>query len=249
MPPIRLLAGPPASAALWTELRRRLISLGHEVDAIELLDDAPTAVDPASLAARLVGRGAVRAGDVLVAHGLALPVAQAVAAALPLGALVLSNGPLPGLDPVAAALARWPEASLKTLMRPTLLNRWLASSAGLRRTVVNPYVMDRDTVVMLTAPWAGSAAGRKAAAAYLRSLPGAAPVAPRPGTPILLLWGDEDPLYPPFLADRFATSQAGIDRRTIPGGDHFHPLERPWAFADCLAEWLAVERVGAGSTP
>ena len=248
MPTFRLLAGPPASAFLWTEVLRRLRSLGHEAEAIELLEGAPTPATVLGLAQGLLDRKAVGSGEVLVAHGLAVPVARAVAARCALGGLVLSNGPLHGLDSVSRALQRLPGASLRMLMRPIFSQAILASSLGLRRTVINPYVMDRDTVVMLTAPWAGSAAGRRAAAELLADLPGEAPNAALGGVRTLLLWGDEDPLYPPFVADRMATEHPAVERRTIPGGDHFHPLERPWAFADLLAEVWPVERPAARAT-
>jgi pimeloyl-ACP methyl ester carboxylesterase len=101
---------------------------------------------------------------------------------------------------------------------------------------------------MLTAPWAGSAAGRRAAAALLADLPGATPGEPLGGAWTLLLWGDEDPLYPPLVADRLAATQARVERQTIPGGDHFHPLERPWAFADLLHASWPVERPAERAT-
>lgn len=248
MPTFRLLAGPPASAALWTEVLRRLRSLGHEAHAIELLEDAQPSATVESLAQRLLDRGRVGPGDVLVAHGLAVPVARVVAARCALGGLVLSNGPLHGLDPISRALQRLPGPTLRMLMRPMFSQPILASSLGLRRTVINPYVMDRDTVVMLTTPWAGSAAGRRAAAALLADLPGATPGEPLGGARTLLLWGDEDPLYPPLVADRMAATQARVERQTIPGGDHFHPLERPWAFADLLHASWPVERPAERAT-
>ena len=46
------------------------------------------------------------------------------------------------------------------------MRRWLSSSFGLRRTVNNPYVMDRDIVVMLTERLAESAENREVAAAW-----------------------------------------------------------------------------------
>jgi pimeloyl-ACP methyl ester carboxylesterase len=180
------------------------------------------------------------AGRLVVAHGLALPAAIAAARLSPPRALVLSNGPLGRLDPVTAALARAP--GLPFLLNPAIWLRWLASSAGLRRAVVNPYVMDRDTVVALCGPSVDSAAGRRATAAYAKSLLRPLPDARDLPCPVLLLWGDADALYPPFLAASGEAAGPGTTYVAVPGGRFLHPEERPWAMADAIASWVGSRR-------
>ncbi len=243
MATILLVAGPPGSAALWADVVPRFTHHGHRARAVELWDPVPTDPTVRGLAAT-VSELVRDAGDdvVLIAHGTAVPVARAAADRVPPRALVLCNGPIDGLDPVTAGLARTPSGLASTLLRPAVWNRWLASSAGLRRTVVNPYVMDRDTVVALTAPYIRSADGRRAVAAFLADLRTSADRTGPDGVPTALVWGTDDPLYPPHLTDLARTRIPGVEVLEVPGGQHFHPLERPWWLADAVNEWLAVER-------
>lgn len=243
MATILLVAGPPASAALWKDVVPRFAYHGHRAQTLELWDPIPTDPTVTGLA-KTVADAVQAAGDdvVLIAHGTAVPVARAAADRSPPRALVLCNGPIDQLDAVTAGVARAPAGLASALLRPAVWNRWLASSAGLRRTVVNPYVMDRDTVVALTAPYTGSAAGRRAVAAFLADLRTAADRTGPDSVPTALVWGTDDPLYPPGVIDTARTRIPGLEVLEVPGGQHFHPLERPWWLADAVAEWLAGER-------
>lgn len=245
-PKILLLAGPPASAALWEDVQKRL-SATLDVEAVELFDPAPADPTVRGLADALVARArALGRPVVLVAHGSAVPVALQAAAALRPAGLVLSDGPVTALDPALgalAALAASPQLLASTVLQPALLRTWLASSAGLRRAVVNPYVADRDTVVALLAPLTRSRAHRLAVARFLRSLPEAvAQPAPFEG-PTLLYWGESDPLYPQKVADEALRWLPGAEVVSVPGGQHLHPLERPWAMADAVSEWLTRQGI------
>jgi pimeloyl-ACP methyl ester carboxylesterase len=161
------------------------------------------------------------------------------------------NGPLRRVDPIARALgrlARTPggSAALRaTLFQPTVWQAWLRSSVGLRRAVVNPYVMDRDTVALLCGRLVESDEGRRAVAAWLRGLRDL----PEPrafAAPLLLLWGDADPLFGSAEAAFFEALVPGARHVSVPGGQHAHPEERPWEVADRLSAWLS-EQGFAGS--
>lgn len=175
----------------------------------------------------------------LIAHGLAVPVALAASRLHAPAALVLSNGPVTRLDPVHRALAsaarRAPGLVAGGLLRPALLTRWLASSAGLRRAVVNPYVMDRDSVVALCAPLDAGEGARRAVAAFLASLAEGLPDPALPACPVGVVWGTEDALYPAYEADFLDKLGARVRRVDVPGARWMHPVERPWAFADAVA--------------
>lgn len=246
MPTFLLVAAPPASSAMWGDVVSRLATHGLRARAVELWEPVPADPSVDGLATRLVQEiEAVEDEVVLVAHGTALPVARAAAARTDVAGLVLTNGPIRALDPATralAGLARSPRALAATLLQPGAWNRWLASSAGMRRTVVNPYVMDRDTVVALTEPYTRSSEHRSAAARFLRDLReiGAA-AAPRT-TRRLAIWGDEDPLYPASLTDEARSLIPDLEVLEVPGGQHFHPIERPWYMADLMAEWWTGER-------
>jgi hypothetical protein len=189
-----------------------------------------------------------KAGDVvLFAHGLAVPAAIAAAQLQAPRLLILSNGPIRRLDPVAAALsglAATPGGRFvlgDLLFQPPLWLRYLSSSAGLRRTVVNPYVMDRDTVATLALPGIQRRAGRQALTSYLRSLRAGLPDVRGLPSSTYAIWGDSDPLYPAYEADFLDASLGGGHHLPILGGQHFHPEERPWELAEQLETLLRRE--------
>ncbi len=226
---VRLLwvAGPPFTQGL---LRGAAERAGGEL--LPLLE-AGGRNDVASVAKRLAGRVAVDEGTVLVAHGLAVPAAMLAArrGRPGLRGLVLTNGPITRLDAFSAAFAR--SASVLSRAPGAVYTRWLASSAGLRRTVANPYVMDRDTVAAICGPLFADAGQRRAVADYVRSL-APMPAFAAPGVPVALIWGDDDPLYPLAEADAADVLLGGGRVRAIPGGRFGHPEERPWALADAV---------------
>ena len=43
----------------------------------------------------------------------------------------------------------------------------------------------------------------------------------------MLLWGDEDRLYPPTAVDSVRHLLPHVTHERIPGGQHLHPAERP----------------------
>lgn len=240
--PVRLYwyAGPPFTSNLLLPAATR--AGGETVPLLE----AGAANDLDSAAARIAAR--VRAGGdptqaVLIAHGLAVPAVSRAAALLgpaTLAGMVLSNGPITRLDPVTAGWVR--VAGAIPAIPKTLFARWLASSAGLRRAVANPYVMDRDTIAAICTPAFETVAHRSAVSAYLRSLAHLPPFVPS-GVPTLLAWGDDDPLYPLAEADAADVLLGGGRVQPIPGGRFGHPEERPWALADLVTAFC----VGPGA--
>jgi pimeloyl-ACP methyl ester carboxylesterase len=238
-----LVAGPPFDGALWAHAAKRLGQHGWAARVLEL---GPEGGAPSGWAAGL--RSALAPDELLVAHGAALRFALRAAAAAeaegaPLPGLVLCNGAAGAVDPVSRALgAACARPGLgRLLCRPALLQRYLWSSLGLRRAVVNPYVMERDRVVAVTSRWLGAGASTSALAAALveGGVIEAVPALPR--TPVLLLWGDEDPLFPPAVAEAARAALGQALHHRIAGGQHLHIEERPWAAADLIHAWAGVE--------
>lgn len=243
------LAGPPLGEGIYRSVIQRL----GEGEARALLsEEHPT--DGWQERGAALAEDLKKAGEVvLFAHGLAVPAAVEAARIAPPALLVLSNGPIRQLDPVTAALGRLASAPGgrlllgDLLLQPALWLRFLASSAGLRRTVVNPYVMDRDTVATLASPGIQSRGARRAVASYLSSLSKGLPDASSVRAPIRLVWGDADPLYPAYEADYLDTVLGGGRHHPVAGGQHFHPEERPWYLAEQLQE--ALRREGLPASP
>jgi pimeloyl-ACP methyl ester carboxylesterase len=234
VPAFLLLSGPPFGALMWDATALRLRGAGHPVTCLsgsELDPDDPER----DLADRLRALGP---DVVLFAHGTAIPTAVRAARQQQPALLVLCDGPLIAVDPITATLGRL-AALGATALHPVWLQRYLASSLGLRRAVANPYAMDRDIVVALTDPCLAKNNDRDVAARWLskRLAPPLADGGYDGRT--LLLWGDSDRLYPASHADSaLALLPAGKHLR-VPGGRFMHPVERPWFLADEVLAYLA----------
>ena len=238
-----LLAAPPTGPASWHEVSRRLAHHGWTTEAVDLFDAPGIAAVTAGGTNALLDHLAPRAtGAVVVGHGLAVPLAMRLAHRTKVAAVVLSNGPLQHVDALTrlgARAARHVPGLVAAALRPTPLRTLLASSAGMRRLVVNPYVMDHDMVVGITEGWTADVASRRAVARWLSELPREAAYTHAPDAPALLVWADEDILYPAHVADSATAWLPDSVHRRIPGARHLHPIERPWELADIVHEELA----------
>ena len=237
-PIIWFVGGPPLGPGVFADVQSRLGrgELVAVLDPERPRDGWRERGDALALRIRAAGRPVV-----LVAHGLGVPAA--IAAAPATAGLVLLNGPITRLDPVTAAFARLarlaPAAVAGSLLQRGVLVPWLASSAGLRRVVANPYVMDRDTVAALAVSTVESAEARAASASYLASLAAGLPEVGRMAVPMAVLWGDEDLLYPCSEAD-FVCVRAGLEPyRRLAGGRFLGVVERPWEVAEELVLFLS----------
>ena len=228
-----LLAGPPFTGEpMWDAVIRRWGSA--RVRVVDVLALGPE-IEPASqaLASEMRGKSIL-----LIAHGTALPVAWRAACDGNAAGLVLTNGPLLDLDPVARAAAAVARVAPWSL-RPRVAVPALASSLALRRLVVNPYVMDRDTVVALLGGSLDSPERRALVQKFLRSLAGSFDQQASFDGPTLCVWGDADVLHPAAIADEARRWFPRLRHVAVPGGRLFHPVERPWSLADAIDDWLA----------
>jgi hypothetical protein len=172
--------------------------------------------------------------QMLVGHGLAVPLAVAASGA-GVHTLVISNGPTDKLDPISRFLSRMPLRLLSgVVLNERISVAWLSSSLGLRRTVVNPYVMDRETVCALTQDSLRGAPGRAQVASWVQGLPEMLPVSLPSDLNVVALWGDGDRLYP---VDEILQKES-LEVHSILGGRFFHPQERPWEMADACLDLL-----------
>ena len=225
---ILLLNGPPFSSLFWKEVQRRLEHHHLNSQCFDFLQHANTLQDAASITAQQIQEKNIQ---YVVAHGLAVPVALEVAAQHSVEHLILSNGPLQN-SPVLQFLSRFPAILMQQLLRPTLSIPFCASSIAFRRLVVNPYVMERDTIVSLCEENLSSPEYRKNTAKYVRSLQNFQANLSATNTQCYFLWGDADKLFPAKTIDSIPLKKSTSETIFIPGGEHFHPIERPWALAD-----------------
>ena len=237
-PALVALSGPPVGALLFRHLARPISEAGRRLIAPELFHPpGESSVD--ALAERLAP--VVPRGAVLLAHGLALPLAMAVAERVPVAGLVISNGPLEQMDPVSRAMSRlasYAPGGVERLLRPGRFLPLIASSAALRRTVTNPYALDRDTVAMLSLPLISTAEHRRAVVQYLASIGRMRAPWRVPDVPVLLVWGVADLLHPlPSDPDRLIRGARSIDAVSLAGARLFALEERPWEFARAILEW------------
>lgn len=233
--PVLFVSGPPTSGAIFQRVQERLAP--RRSIAIEGLANAES-FDAATFSREFKALCEAENVGAVVVHGLALPlVLQSDLAAVEL--LVLSNGPLRRLDPFTRALSRVPCTVMeKLVLQPRVFNKWLASSVGLRRAVVNPYVMERDVVEGLTAPFLESSVARKQTNRWLKALPKQLPATLPVDTKVVAIWGDKDFLYPVEEVEQYQD----LEVINIPGGRFLHPQERPWELADACREMF--EKLG-----
>ena len=236
--PILGLGGPPVSSLLLRHLARPLAAGGFALALPELFDPPPRRGRVLDLAERLApllpgGDGAV------IAHGNAWPVALALAERGLVSRLILLDGPIDGLDPFSRALAGLARVSrplAARLLSPTLVLPALASSAALRRLVVNPYLMDRDIVAMLGAPWSATAAHRAAVADYLADIASFRANIDLPGTDVLWVWAGADVLQPKPTSPEKNVRGRSSTAVALPGARHLAPEEVPWLIADAILD-------------
>lgn len=229
------VAGPPFSSQIFRGVAARLAP--RPVELVELAVAAGDGLEAAL--AQLQAQVEAHEAVAVLGHGLAVPLVLRLEGVQ----RIVTNGPTRQLDPVTQALAALPRRALVELMRPAPFQAWLRSSAGLRRAVANPYVMDRDTVALLTDPVLGERAARAGAARWVTELSRWLPTPPARLDGVLALWGDADALYPVDAVSEAIDEATGSALVRIEGGRHLHPEERPWALADVLETALAAREL------
>lgn len=236
--PILGLGGPPVSSLLLRHLARPLAAGGFALALPELFDPPPRRGRVLDLVERLAPL--LPGGDgVVIAHGNAWPVALGLAERGLVSRLILLDGPIDGLDPFTRALATASRVSRPLaagLLTPALVLPALASSAALRRLVVNPYLMDRDIVAMLGAPWSATPAHRAAVADYLSDILGFRADVDLPGTDVLWVWAGADVLQPKPTSPESNVRGRSSTAVALPGARHLAPEEVPWLIADAILD-------------
>jgi hypothetical protein len=232
------VAGPPTSGLIFRQLRQPLARAGYGLRILEPFHPPPPSGHLDALADRLAP--AIDASSIVLGHGLGNPLAIALAARRRPAALCLLNGAVERLDPVSRAVVRWAAIVpwvTRAASHPRIAIGALASSAGLRRAVVNPYAMDRDTVAMLSMPLLTTRAHRRATTEYLGSLSTNLHPTPLGGVPVVLIWGTSDLLYPiPRDPSRWFPGSE-VTAVSQPGGRFLAIEERPWEVSDLLVGW------------
>ena len=183
--------------------------------------------------------------DTIVAHGLSLPLAIEASHISTNTRLILSNGLLtPSIGLIKWVLPRLqqiPCTLKRQLLRPSISLPAMASSTAFRRLVINPYVMNRSTLDDLTKELLSDANYRKHVSKYLTSLEKLEATFPKCNTDVYGIWGDHDLLFPMTQIEGVRTQFPTLSEQTvtIPGGAHFHPIERPWSIADAIHTMLS----------
>lgn len=230
---IYLVAGPPFGPLFWEGVSRRLIHHSLSPVVVDLFKDTGSLIE---LEQELCQQ--LSSEDVLVAHGTAIPIAMGAAAKKRIRCLALTNGPIQRVDPFLATLSALPEQLRYFFLHPKISIPYFQSSLGLRRLVVNPYVMNHDTVVMVCMEGLKSKRTRRNFARYIGMFNKYKPNFSSIADEHLLVWGDDDPLYPNHLIDPMHSLFKNLRHIEIAGGKHLHPIERPWALADELLHAL-----------
>ena len=233
---ILLVAGIPFDGSFWTAVQYRLEEHKCESATWTLCEASGSLGEQIQNLKQILLERNI---DTVVAHGLSVPVALEACHIVGNRTLIISNGlltPTVGIIRwVLPRLQQLPCTLTRQLLRPTLSLPVLASSVAFRRLVINPYVMDRDTLTELTQEVLSNASYRKNVGAYVSSLADWKFRAPK-DTSVFAIWGDQDLLFP---IEQIESSQPQLQMprhhiQRIEGGAHFHPIERPWSIADAI---------------
>ena len=233
---ILLTAGIPFDGSFWTKVQDRLGEHNRESTTWTLCKKGGSLGEQIQDLKTVLLEHNI---DTVVAHGLSVPVAIEACHIVGNRRLIVSNGLLTAkvgfIRWILPRLQQLPCTLTRQLLRPSLSLPILASSAAFRRLVINPYVMDRNTLTQLTEEILSNPNYRKNIGSYISSLETWKVRAPTE-TSVFAIWGDHDLLFPIEQLD--ATQQLlKIPNRNIhriEGGAHFHPIERPWSIADII---------------
>ena len=218
---ILLLNGPPFSVLFWKKVQARLSQHGLSSISINWLEHSGKFEQLERFVLTNIKENNIKT---IVAHGLAVPLALQLCSQTPDSHFILSNGPLDS-HKITSLLQTVPSLFL----HPRLALPFLASSLAFRRLVINPYVMNRDMIATLSKDILDNSTTRKNIQEYFRDLQIWEQPKNLTGQEISLVWGDSDFLFPAPKKNLFSENSPVV---LIPGGAHFHPIERPWAFAD-----------------
>lgn len=218
---ILLLNGPPFSPKFWEKTQERLSKHGLQSTCINWIEHSGKIE---KLEIFLLEKIKEHQYKTIVAHGLAVPLALQLASKTSNLHFILSNGPLSS-SKMASLLSKIPAATL----HPRIALPILSSSFAFRRLVINPYVMNRDTIATLSKDLLDDATTRKNIHQYFKDLQNWKQPKNLTGQEVSLIWGTSDFLYPPPKNNLFSPNSSPI---LIQGGAHFHPIERPWTIAD-----------------
>ena len=233
---ILLLAGIPFEGSFWKEVQARLTHHERSSFTWTLCKDAGSMGEQIQLLKNFIETNDV---DTIVAHGLSLPLAIEASHISTNSRLIVSNGLLtPNIGLIKWVLPRLqqlPCTLKRQLLRPSISIPEMSSSAAFRRLVINPYVMNLSTLDDLTKVLLTDVNYRKHVSKYLTSLENWTLRSPS-NTDVYGIWGDHDLLFPMTQIEGVRTQFPTLSGQTvtIPGGAHFHPIERPWSIADAI---------------
>lgn len=237
---ILLVAGLPFDGTFWAQVQIRLSSKGFTSETWNLCENEGPIGEQTSALQALIKQKNI---TTIVAHGFGVPVALQIAANTDLENLIISNGLLSTnigiINWVWPQISRLPSFVLQSLLRPTISRKVLSSSAMFRRLVVNPYVMDIETLSELTS-LLDQPEYRKHICSYFDSLHQWSVPNSIGDTNLHATWGDNDPMFPASQLQTVRDLNPSIEQQCkyIPGGAHFHPVERPWGIADHIISSL-----------
>jgi len=228
---IYLIASPPFGEYFWNGVKNRLLFHGYNVQIVSLWEtNSPLTQVKQTLCSMLTK------DDCVATHGLLLPFLLWAIGDQPVHRIIVSNGPFDQLDPFSSLAQKVPSKMLSWYLHPLISLPFFRSSFGMRRLVINPYVMDAEMVKQSCAPLKKHTA-RKSLSTYIQKIP-TLPLPKNIQSPGLVLWGDQDILYPITIATKICSRYPSFTRKDIRGGAFLHPLERPWAMADLIHENL-----------
>lgn len=246
-PPVLLLHGFPASSWQWRDFvpllaaRFRVIApdlpgagASKPADGVTLDLDTLAAAMRALIDSLGIERYAI------VAHGTGAGVAQLLAldgegvdALVLLGAATLDAWPSPGIQRVRERLSA--EGATPTLARS--LVRGAFEAGAIRRERLSDEVLDAYAEPYATGDGPGRLA-RVLAGLDGRGLAGREAALGALEAPALILWGEDDPVYPASVGERLNAAMPSSTLGLLPGCGHFLVEEAADTLGPMISEYL-----------
>ncbi|MEC8380146.1 MAG: alpha/beta hydrolase [Myxococcota bacterium] len=237
MTTIMCIPCPPFGTEYWTAVCNRLEDKKKPTKIVNPLSTASGLAE-----ATQIMEDELSSSDediVILTHGATLNLALALSAHPKVKGIVLSNGSVSKQSILARLGSIIPSSVLKAALHPRISTKLFSSSLGMRRWVVNPYVMNHDMVVRVCNEFINDSKYRSNCLNWvgMNGLP--LKPAADDSKPCLSIWGTHDIFHP--LSERQAIDGLFTDHTAVdvPGGRYLHGLERPWETADHILEWCS----------
>jgi pimeloyl-ACP methyl ester carboxylesterase len=236
MSTIICIPSPPFGRYFWRDVCARFST--HQL-ATKIVTPFSEESDPQKICALIKKEcDSIKGPIYILAHGSSIQIALECASFPNIAGIALTNGSFYQDSQLLKLAVSLPNFAMSILSQPKIAVALFRSSIGMRRWVVNPYVMNHDMVVTVCEEFISSSIYRDNCLKYIKEKPSSLQKIPQIRKPTLLIWGTGDYFHPIEHLSQHLSDSDAITCVNVPGGRYLHPIERPWETADSVHEWI-----------